>query len=225
MAGDPLRPRTLDPAWLERLADLIADAPVNLVSRADRADVLGVHIDECVRVAAALSVTPGAQWLDLGTGGGLPGLVLAAVYPDSSWCLVDARAKKIRQVAMFARVLGLSNVDAVHARAEDLAATVAGRCDGVISRAVGSLGQTAVLARPFVHAGEIVAVRGPRAPAEAEDLRAWSHDLGLSVGAVTEVEGTMRPTWLVRLVVAGPPPQRFPTARRALLRSGTGGSS
>jgi 16S rRNA (guanine527-N7)-methyltransferase len=225
VGADRLRPRVLEVAWLEQLAQLIADAPVNLVSRRDRDDVLGVHIDECVRVAAELPVTTNARWLDLGTGGGLPGLVLAAAYPDSAWCLVDARAKKVRHVAAFARTLELHNVEAVHARAEELAGTAAGRFDGVISRAVGSLAHTAVLARPFVHAGEIVVVRGPRARAEAEDLRAWCRDLGLSVGAVTAVNGTMRPTWLVRLLVTGPPPRRFPTARQALLRSGTGGCS
>lgn len=211
--------------WLEHLASLIASAPVNLVSRADRDNVLEVHVDECVRVAGALAVTPGARWLDLGTGGGLPGLVLAAVYPESAWCLLDARAKKVRQVAIFARELGLSNVEVVHGRAEDLGDQAAGRYDGVVSRAVGSLTETVVLARPFVRVGQIVAIRGPRAGDEVEKLRTWCDDLGLSVAATTEVNGTMRPTWLVRLLVQGPTPPRFPTARRALLRSTTGGSS
>jgi 16S rRNA (guanine527-N7)-methyltransferase len=216
-------PRAVDVAWLEHLAALIATAPVNLVSRADRDHVLAVHIDECVRVASELSVGWDSRWLDLGTGGGLPGLVLAAVYPHSAWCLLDARAKKVQQVATFARELGLDNVEAVHGRAEDLGAQAAGRFDGVVSRAVGSLARTAALARPFVHAGEIVAIRGPLARGEVETLRPWCKDLGLAVGAITEVDGTMRPTWLVRLSAQGPTPPRFPTARRALLRSTTGG--
>lgn len=217
-------PRVLDDAWLDHLASLIATSPVNLVSRADRDNVLSVHLDECVRIAAGLSVRPGDRWLDLGTGGGLPGLVLAACYPESAWCLLDARAKKIRQVAAFARELGLTNVDAVHDRAEDRAETGT-QVDGVISRAVGSLPETVVLSRPLVAEGQIVAVRGPRARSEVEELRPWCDDLGLSVSAVTEVDGTMRPTWLVHLRTQGSPPPRFPTARRALLRSSTGGSS
>lgn len=225
MRRDHLEPRALSVEWLERLASHIATAPVNLVSRADRDAVLAVHVDESVRVAADLSVASGSRWLDLGTGGGLPGLVLAAVYPESHWCLLDARAKKIRQVRAFAHDLELDNVEAVHGRAEELASGAAGRYDGVISRAVGSLAETAVLARPLVDTGQIVAVRGPKARDEVEKLRPWCDDLGLVVDAVTEVDGTMRPTWLVRLTTQGPPPSRFPIARRALLHSSTGGSS
>lgn len=223
MSSERLAPRAVDVVWLEHLAALIAASPVNLVSRADRHNVLAVHVDECVRVAPELSVAPGSRWLDLGTGGGLPGLVLAAVYPESTWCLLDARAKKVRQVASFVRALHLTNAETVHGRAEELSKT-ATRYDGVVSRAVGSLAETVVLARPFVHRGQIVAIRGPRAAGEVEKLRAWCEDLGLSVSGLTEVGGTMRPTWLVRLLAHGPTPPRFPTARRALLRPTTGGS-
>jgi 16S rRNA (guanine527-N7)-methyltransferase len=220
-----VEPRPVDVQWVERLAALIADSPVNLVSRGDRADVGRIHIDECVLISSRLTVSAGSRWMDLGTGGGLPGLVLARAYPSVRWTLVDARRKKIRQVARFADVLGLDNVVAVHARAEDLAAQRVHReaFDGVISRAAGTLTATAALARPFVATGQVVAVRGPRA---AEDAVSAQHNLeriGLVVEKVEHIEGTIRPTWLVRMSGSGRVPADFPRIQRVLLRADGGG--
>lgn len=213
-------------AWLDLLATLIADAPVNLVSRGDRADVRRLHVDEAVQVAQHLTVAPGARWMDLGTGGGLPGLVLARMYADTQWTLLDARAKKIRLVEAFARALDVGNVHAVHARAEDLArsGSHAGSYGGVISRAVGSLTRTVALARPFVGHGEIIAVRGLRAAQDADALAPWRDRLGVSVDEVATIDGTIRPTALVRVRGHGPVPPAFSRMQRTILRSTQGGS-
>lgn len=218
--------RPIDAAWADELAHLIATAPVNLVSKRDRADVRRLHVDEAITVAQHLDVEAGSRWMDLGTGGGLPGLVLAAAFPDSMWTLVDARSKKIAQVRRFARELAVPNVQALHARAEELAtADHLGGYDGVISRAAGSLVHTAVLARPFVSDGVVVAVRGPRAIAEVRAAATVCADLGLVVDAVDEIGGTIRPTWLVRLRGQGSVPADFPRTQRALLRATRGGTS
>jgi 16S rRNA (guanine527-N7)-methyltransferase len=220
-----VEPRPVDASWRARLATLIAGAPVNLVSRGDRADVGRIHVDECVRISERLTVRAGGRWMDLGTGGGLPGLVLAHVFPTARWTLVDARRKKIDQVAGFAAALGLENVDAVHARAEDLGSDPEHRAsyDGVISRAAGSLTVTGALSRPFITTGTVVAVRGPRVDEDVAAARSPFARIGLAVEKVEGIDGTIRPTWLVRLSGNGRVPADFPKMQRVLLRSDGGG--
>lgn len=226
-AKPAVEPRRLDDAWLDRLSHLIAHAPINLVSRRDRDRIRRVHVDECLAVAARLELRDGARWLDLGTGGGLPGLVLAGAFPTVSWTLVDARAKKVRQVTAFARALDLANVDVVHGRGEDLAtrAMYAGRFDGVISRALGPLDRTVVLARGFIAAGEILAIRGRLARTEVDQIASLCRELGLMVDAIVAIDDTIRPTSLVRLRADGPAPAVLRQKLSDVLRSGRGGSS
>lgn len=215
MNADRLVPAPPGDAWRDELADLIAKAPVNLVSADDRPHVRGRHVDEAVAVGLRLAIRAGERWVDLGTGGGLPGLVLAAMYPDARWLLIDARAKKVRQVAHFAAVLGLDNVSVRHGRAEEITATAdTVIADGIISRAVGSIEQTAVWSRGFVDHGQIIAIRGPAAPMEAERLRDMEHDLALTVEAVERIDATMRPTWLIRMRGGGRVQRTIDRARR-----------
>jgi 16S rRNA (guanine527-N7)-methyltransferase len=224
--GAILVPAPLPDEWREYLARLIASAPLNLVSRGDRSDVRALHVDECAAVAGALTVRAGERWMDLGTGGGLPGLVLASAFPDVQWILLDARSKKLRQVASFVAALGLKNVEVVHGRAEVLADTdqYGGAFDGVVTRAVAPVERTVALSRGFVRRGWIVAIRGPDAPAEAARLVPWGRQLGTETVAVEQVSGTIRSTWLIQLRGLGPPPARFPRARQQLLRPARGGS-
>lgn len=212
--------------WCATFADLLATSPINLVSRNDRRNVRRLHIEECLAVARSLSITDGARWIDLGTGGGLPGIVLAAAFPTTSWTLLDARAKKLAEVRHFASVLALSNIETLHGRAETLADAPAhrGRYAGVIARAVSSLHVTVALARGFVDDGDIVAIRGPRASEEASALAQVGYALGITVETVQRIDATMRPTWLVRVRAVGSPPDHFPRVRTELLRSARGGA-
>jgi 16S rRNA (guanine527-N7)-methyltransferase len=205
---------------------MIAAAPINLVSRADRANVRELHVDEAVAIAHRIRAEDGTSWMDLGTGGGLPGLVLAATFPRVAWTLLDARAKKVEQVAQFAARLGLPNVTTVHARAEDLADQAAhrGRYAGVVARAVASLEMTIALGRGFVEDGELIVIRGPKARKESAALVRWIDDLGITLETVERISGTMRPTWLIRVRGRGPVPVHFPRARRRLLDSARGGT-
>lgn len=224
--GGPGSIEDVDAAWADRLAAMLATSPVNLLSRDDRARAREVHVDECARIARALRPVAGSRWMDLGTGGGLPGLVLARVHPTTSWTLVDARRKKVDAVASFAEALDLPNVRALHGRAEALADTeLRGAFDGVVSRAAGSLEATVTLARPFVTSGEIVAIRGPRVDHDVTSATRRCGQLGLSVEDVIEIGGTIRPTWLVRLRADGAVPDDFSRMQRKLLRGPGGGSS
>ncbi|MDP8971126.1 MAG: class I SAM-dependent methyltransferase [Actinomycetota bacterium] len=160
-----------------------------------------------------LGARPGSRWLDLGTGGGLPGLALAVIRPDVTWTLVDATAKKIESVRAFAAELGLENVTALAGRAETLAhrPELRGRYGGVVSRAVAPLGVLAELARGFlVDQGVLLAVKGPRWSAELRDARAALEILGFVEPQAVEVPTTERPTWLVTMRAQGPVPPGFP---------------
>ena len=93
------------------------NAQVNLVSRATADESWERHVRHCLALTAR-RFPSGANVVDYGAGGGLPGLVLAIAFPDTRFYLVDAVLKKVRAVEEMARRLGLDNVEAHHARAE-----------------------------------------------------------------------------------------------------------
>lgn len=201
---------------LRRLAELVARSPHNLVSRGDRADVYGIHIAECVGYAEALDLAAGQRWVDVGTGGGFPGLVLAVLRPDTQWTLVDSVGKKSDAVRSFAQELSLDNVLVINGRAEDLARAPALReqCDGAISRAVAGLPTLVEVLAGFVKPrGLVVAAKGPRWVEELEDAREALRVLGLAEDRVVPIPAAVRRTWLVMMRREGPLPRQYP--RRA----------
>lgn len=134
-----LAPR-IDAAAAARLDALAAafracNARVNLVSRKDIDALEAHHFAPCAVAARFFEPADGASVLDVGTGGGLPGLPLAAIFPNASFTLVDSVGKKIRAVAEMAEAAGLKNVRAVNARVE----TLPQRFDFVTGRAVTAL--------------------------------------------------------------------------------------
>ena len=207
---------TEDHARLAQLGELIAGSPHNLVSRSERARVSEVHIPEAVSLVPHLGAASGSRWLDLGTGGGLPGLVLALCMPEVRWVLLDSVGKKIAAVESFAAALELENVSTICGRAEDLAHQPLwrGAFDGAVARAVAPLPVLLELARGFLPAGAVlVCVKGPtwedeiKAAAEAARVLGWAHL------DTVEVKDAVRPTWLVRMRAEGDIPRRYP--RRA----------
>jgi 16S rRNA (guanine527-N7)-methyltransferase len=202
-----------DPAALDQLAELIAGSPHNLVGARDRAVVRARHVDEALALAPLLAPVDGARWMDLGTGGGLPGLVLAMAFPSVQWVLLDATRKKLSEVRRFADALGLGNVETAWGRAEELARVPEhrGRYDGVVCRALGQLVVVMELARGFLRdGGELAAVKGP---AVAEELpRARKARKGLAFGVIhsKSIADPGRATLLVTMRAQGPPPIRIP---------------
>lgn len=108
---------------------------INVVSRNDIDNLVERHILHALGIAKIQVFLPGSIVLDVGTGGGFPGIPLAILFPQTQFHLVDSVAKKIRVVNEVCKLIGLSNVKAEQARAESLK----GSYDFVISRAVTQL--------------------------------------------------------------------------------------
>ncbi|MBR3074494.1 MAG: 16S rRNA (guanine(527)-N(7))-methyltransferase RsmG [Bacteroidales bacterium] len=114
---------------------------INVVSRKDIDNLYGHHILHSLAIARYLGlhypaqVMEGAKVLDLGTGGGFPGIPLAFEYPEAAFTLCDSVGKKLKVARAVADGMGLKNVECVNSRVEDLP----GSFDWVVTRAVASL--------------------------------------------------------------------------------------
>lgn len=126
-----LTERQLD--QLDAIADTVWDwnQRINVISRKDP-EIMVRHVLHSLGIAKVMRFEPGSRVLDVGTGGGFPGLPLAVLHPDTEFVLCDSIGKKIKVVQAAAHAAGLANVKALHARAEE----VEGTYDFVVSRAV-----------------------------------------------------------------------------------------
>lgn len=113
------------------------NAKINVVSRQDVDNLIERHVLHSLAIAKVFTFKPGASLLDLGTGGGFPGIPLAILFPEVKFTLMDGTGKKILVVKEVAAALGLKNVTALHARVEDLKAGAS--FDFVLSRGVAPL--------------------------------------------------------------------------------------
>ena len=111
------------------------NAQINVISRKDIDELYERHILHSLGIAKFISFKKGEKVLDVGTGGGFPGIPLAILFPDTQFHLVDSIGKKIKVVTEVAAALGLTNVKASHLRAEQ----VTDKYDFVVSRAVTRL--------------------------------------------------------------------------------------
>ena len=116
------------------LYDLYIDwnAKINVISRKDIENLYEHHVLHSLGIAKVIQFRPGTKVMDLGTGGGFPGIPLAILFPETKFHLVDSIGKKVRVVTEVANAIGLKNVTFRHARAEEEKQ----QFDFVVSRAV-----------------------------------------------------------------------------------------
>ncbi len=132
----------------EALGPLYNDwnSKINLISRKDIDNLYEHHILHSLAICKVLNFKPGTKIMDVGTGGGFPGIPLAIMYPDSEFHLVDSIGKKIRTAAAIAESIGLKNVRCTQERVED----EKGKYDFIVSRAVMPLSDLYRLCRKNV---------------------------------------------------------------------------
>ena len=161
------------------------NAKINVISRQDIENLEERHILHSLAIAKVVQFKPEARLLDLGTGGGFPGIPLAIMFPDTAFVLIDGTGKKIQVVKEVAAALGLKNVTALHARVEEL--KMNNQFDFVLTRGVTTLDKLLIwsqrlLKKKHLHAypNGIIALKGG-------DLRAEIKALPGKGGAYSEI--------------------------------------
>lgn len=127
---------------------------INVISRKDIDSLYEKHVLHSLSIAAAFDLRPGMEIVDLGTGGGFPGVPLAIFFPEIKFHLVDSIAKKLKVVAAVAETLGLTNITTQHTRAEDIKNR---KFDMVVSRAVAPLKDLWKWSRPLLRNQQSIA--------------------------------------------------------------------
>lgn len=176
----------LDPGDIERFGEFLsllleANRKFNLTAIANPADAWVRHIADSLTLLPYLNSSAAQSVIDIGSGGGLPGMPLAIAMPDVRFTLLEATGKKAAFLVSTARKLSLENVRVINDRAETL-----GRdnehhrehYDVAIARAVGRLAVLTELAAPLVKVGgQIFAIKGEKAPQELDEAKQALHML------------------------------------------------
>jgi len=170
-------------AQFQDLGNLYADwnDKINVISRKDIENIYEKHILHALAIAKFQDLS-GTRILDVGTGGGFPGIPLAILFPDAHFTLVDSIGKKIKVVNAVSEALGLENVEAYHQRAEK----TKGKFDFVVSRAVTRMkgfihwvNQKVQTERPEDNCG-IIALKGGDLEDEMAEIKRMYQEVSIS---------------------------------------------
>lgn len=154
---------------------------VNLTAITDRDEFLIKHVVDSLLVVNLPEFAKGKTVLDIGTGGGFPGIPLAVMCPEKKFYLVDSLLKRIRIINQGIDELGLTNVETLHSRAEDLIKLEPYKrgLDVVVSRAVANMKKLSGYMLPYVKAGGVaIALKGPAAEDELVEAEEQIISLG-----------------------------------------------
>ncbi len=123
---------------------------INVISRKDMDNFYEHHVLHSLAIATQFEFTPGSTVMDLGCGGGFPGVPLAIFFPETNFLLVDSINKKLKVAAAVAENIGLQNLSVRHSRAEDIKDR---KFDVVVSRAVAPLKELWQWSKPLLKKG------------------------------------------------------------------------
>lgn len=134
---------------LGALKDLYQDwnARINVISRKDMDNFYEHHVLHSLAIATTFRFTKDMEVMDLGCGGGFPGIPLAILFPETHFHLVDSINKKLKVVTEISQAIGLKNITTQHSRAEDIRGR---KFDSVVSRAVAPLKDLWAWSKPLI---------------------------------------------------------------------------
>ena len=162
---------------------------INLTAILDDEGIAVKHFLDCLLVGKVADLKPGMKIIDVGTGAGFPGLVLAAAYPEVQVTLLDSTGKKLKAVADIAEKMGVSNVEIVHSRAEEAGKKPEYRekYDFATARAVAELRVLLEYTVPFVKkGGSFLSLKAAIAKEEIEGAEKSLQTLGGKVQGINE---------------------------------------
>jgi 16S rRNA (guanine527-N7)-methyltransferase len=150
---------------------------INVISRKDIDSLYEKHILHALSIAAIFHFEKGSRIVDLGTGGGFPGIPLAIFFPDVEFLLTDSIGKKLKVVEAVAAAIGLKNIKVKHTRTEEIKDQ---KFDFVVSRAVAPLRELWHWSLPILKA------KGQGIPASVDDEKIYGGLICLKGGDLTE---------------------------------------
>jgi 16S rRNA (guanine527-N7)-methyltransferase len=157
---------------MRTVLDLLAEERASVSSVTEPGRAWKVHVEDSLTGLEVEGLREADEIADVGSGAGFPGLALAAALPRASVSLVESVGRKCEFIRRAARAAGISNIEVVNLRSEELAAGEGREAfDAVTARAVGRLSTLAELASPLLRAdGVLVAWKGKRDPDEEAEL-------------------------------------------------------
>ena len=162
---------------------------INLTAITDDEGIAIKHFLDCLLVSKAAQFKSGDKVIDVGTGAGFPGLVIAAAFPDVQVTLLDSTGKKLKAVENIREVMGVQNAEVVHMRAEDAGKKPEFRekYDFATARAVAELRVLLEYTLPFVKVGgKFLSLKGASAVDEIDGAKASLKTLGGKIEGINE---------------------------------------
>lgn len=176
---------------LEKYAELLKDwnEKINLTAILDDGGIAVKHFLDCLLVSKAADFKKGDRVIDVGTGAGFPGLVIAAAYPDVEVTLLDSTGKKLKAVENMAQEMGVKNAEVIHMRAEEASKKPEFRekYDFATARAVAELRVLLEYTLPFVKVGgTFLSLKGASAVDEIDGANNSLKTLGGKIEGINE---------------------------------------